>query len=272
MKKTISLFILLLATVCHAQETDTIANPLDGIYEYSPQNDSLIISRYMTHLNQQFVEYDEDGNRYEINARYNDAQVVYAPDDAFKVFCFSGDQCGAHCNSMFTSVTQYASGVFERDSGFSTIVSLQKIGEGLYAVVSSDWSGGLMGGSSLGLSIYTLGRNSLEAEQMFNSGTGWPGSIAVNYGDSTYSFSINSPWWGDYDRFSLRFDPKTYKISYSYTYSKGYDNDYADYIPKNVRPKDDNAEAVQITGEFILDKGEITKFKEQFEKIKLPRD
>lgn len=272
MKKTISLFILLLATVCHAQETDTIADPLDGLYEYTPQNDSLIVFRYMAYLNMDFNEVDENGEKVSPNTGYTECKITYDPDDNFKIFVFSGEDCGMHCHGMYTSLTQYASGVFEQESGFNPIESFEKIGEGRYAVVTSEWYGGLMGFTTLELSLYTLGRNKLEAEQLFNSGAVRPGSLAVNYGERTYSFRIENPWWGDFDRFYLRFDPETNKISYSYTYTKGYDDDYANYIPKNVIPKDEDAEAVQVIGEFILSKGEITKFKEQFEKIKLQRD
>jgi hypothetical protein len=272
MKATISLLVLLFATVTRAQTDSIAADPLDGLYEYTPQNDSLIVHRYMAYLNMEFNGVDENGEMIYPNTRYTDCQITRDPDDNFKIFVFSGDDCGMHCNGMYASVTQYASGVFERDSGFNPIKSFEKIGEGRYAVVTSEWYGGLMGFTTLDLSVYTLGYNRLGIEQMFNSGKGWPGSITVNYGEATHWFHIENPWWGDYDNFYLRFDPETNKIAYSYTYSKRYDENYANYIPKNVIPKDENVEAVQVTGEFILDKGEITRFKERFEEIKIQRD
>jgi hypothetical protein len=272
MKKTISLLILLFATVCHAQETDSIPDPLEGLYDYTPQNDSLIVFRYMAYLNTEFDEVDENGEKIHPGSGYKECQITYDPDDNFKIFVFSGDDCGMHCNGIYTSLTQYASGVFERGSGFDSIESLQKIGEGRYAVVMSKWYGGMMGTTEQDLYIYSLRRNRMEAEQLFNSGKSQPGSLAVNYDGRTYSFHIENPWWGDFNKFYLRFDTETNKISYSYTYSKRYDENYAGYIPKNLIPKDEDNEAVHITGEFILDKGEIAKFKEQFEKIKIQRD
>jgi hypothetical protein len=271
MKKIFSL-LLLFVTVSYAQETDSIPDPFEGFYEYTPETDSLIVSRYMAYLNAEFDGVDENGKKLYPDTRYTDCQITQDPDDNFKIFVFSGDDCGMRCLPMYASLIQFASGVFDRDSEFEFIKSFHKIEDGRYAIVTTQSYGGMMGMSELELSIYSLGRNRLEAEQMFNSGKGWPGSIANNYGERTHSFHIENPWWGDYDNFYLRFDPETSKIAYSYTYSKRYDENYAGYIPKNLTPKDEDNEAVQVTGEFILNNGEITKFKEDFSKIKIQRN
>ena len=272
MKKILYLLLLLFVTVVHAQETDSMTDPLEGLYEFTPQNDSLIVQRYMAYLNTDFEGVHENGEKLYPNTRYTDCQITHDPDDNFKIFVFSGDDCGMHCNGMYTSVTQYSSGLFEQESGFNPIESLVKMGTDRYAIVTSQWYGGLMGVTTLELSVYVLGRNRLETEQLFNSGKNWPGSIAVNYGERTHTFKVENPWWGDFDTFYLRFDPQTSTISYSYTYNRGYDEEYADYIPANIRPKDDSGDGVQVTGEFVIDNGEITRFKERFERIKLPRD
>jgi hypothetical protein len=116
--------------------------------------------------------------------------------------------------------------------------------------------------------MFTLGRNELYFDEAFKNVKKWPGSLGAAYGERTVLLERWNPWWGAEDKYSLTYNLKDKKVAYSYTYNNNAEGGYDDFIPKKILPLSAD-EAVQITGEFILDNGSITHFKEQFEKINI---
>jgi hypothetical protein len=260
MKKLFILLTLFTLVAANAQgDNAALINPFEGLEAYTPKNDSIIIKRYLAKLNALLDRY---GNPADSKKTYQNGAVTYAPDDTFKLFIFKGTYCDKGlCDETVYSVTQYATGKVEENSGHSPIVSMYKLGEGRYLTIGSLGLTAPSKGSALTLSITTTHNYKTDIEPLFTTDPDW---ATANYGG--YYFKIVNPDWAPTERFYLRYDPETYMVSYSYTYFYGYGRDYPDYIPKVVQPKNQN-EAVQVTGGFMLKQGKSTGFKEQYESI-----
>jgi hypothetical protein len=247
---------------------DGLINPFAGVEGFSTKNDSLIIARYIDKLNADFTEIDEEGRADYMNSRYNDGYATYAPDNSFKIFVMEGEGCGGNCSGMYYAVIQYASGKVQQDVAFSKIMSLTQNPQTKVAgIIDYNWGGGYAGGYSLNLSLFTTAGDSLTFKPVFTDYEALPVPLR-SMSDQDGGLSINKrSWAGDTD-FDLQYDAVSGKVSYTYPYGAMYGEDFKDYIPENVRPNNDN-EAVQVTGSFILKNGAVTNFKEGYKKVPL---
>jgi hypothetical protein len=121
---------------------------LEGFQVYNPKLDTIILDKMHQILDTNFIDFDKTGKlkRNSLIGGYDEdsGKVVYAPDNSFKVFTFSGDGCGAHCNGAYYSVIQTQTGKFI-ETGFKEVYDILKTGENQYVIFQKSWSGGTAG-------------------------------------------------------------------------------------------------------------------------------
>jgi|GEM_PF-5154803 len=237
-------------------------DPFEGIIGFSSENDSLIIDRGLSKLNTASIEFGDDNTPYEINIRYSEGTVYYAPNGKFKIFSFIGDSCGAHCTGVYASYIQYRSGTWNLDAPFSGITDIKQNDSGLYIITEELWFGGLNGGFELYLSLYDLRQGVLEPVPFETSEL--PVRAKFLFDEHIKALTFISNWRLDVHR-SLSFEPITNKVRYSYVINESNDSYLEEYIPKKAEN-----EAILAKGEFILKGNKITDFKESYEIIRIP--
>lgn len=232
--------------------------------DFSAKYDDIIIQRGLDKLNGEMaLDYFDEENKISgsINGGYNEGKVHYSPDGLFKIFVFAGEGCGAHCSSIFVSYVQFASGAVSDDVGFADILSLEKYDKDTYISIDSSWSGGTIGGNTLSLSLFSIDNNSLTFHPLIYAAEAEPAlQRFVDYQQA--QFSIFSPWWAS-DLGKIEYDSALHKVNYSYMDSGSYPESLAKYIPEDkLHFKSD--EGLLVTGEFTIENGELTDFKEAY--------
>ncbi|MEL1244285.1 hypothetical protein AAEO56_08450 [Flavobacterium sp. DGU11] len=238
--------------------------------DFSAKYDSIIIQRGLDKLNGEMaLDYFDEENKISgsINGGYYEGNVHYSPDGLFKIFVFTGDSCGAHCSNIFESYVQFASGKVSDDVGFADILSLEKYDKDTYISIDSSWSGGTIGGNTLSLSLFSIENNSLTFHPLIYAAEAEPAlQRFVDYQQP--QFSIFSPWWAS-DLGKIEYDSALHKVNYSYMDSGSDPESLAKYIPEDkLHFKSD--EGLLVTGEFTIENGELTDFKEVYKIQKVP--
>lgn len=243
-----------------AQDT-TIKKALKS---YNKENDSLLLKYFRSHAEKKQLKELEMDSIPEPE-RCNGGTVYYSPDNAFKIFVFSGT-----LNYRFSvvdfhySVTQFASGHIKENSGFSTIYSITPTEDGSYIII--DYNTVIASFSlehKLKMEKHKLKKNKLMKQKLVKNNISLPAVLKDHLTKDKKSFFItlyvDTPFKDDF----ITYSAKDKKIYYDYTYYPAIPV-YPEYIPVEMRPS--YKEHLIVKGSFKLDNGTISDFKEEYEK------
>lgn len=244
-----------------AQDADT----KEALKSYDKANDTLLMTYFKAKANEvQLKELGRDS--LPESYRYRISKVHYSPDNAFKIFVFSGMfRDGETSIGFHYSVTQFASGYIEEKSGFSYIYNITAAGKGSYIIIDYDtFSDEDVQTHILKLKQYRLENNKLALQQLVTNDTNIPVALKDYFSKDKTSFLVALPLDTPFKHDFITYDTKKKTISYNYTYYPGAANHYPDYIPQNMVPN--LREHLIVKGSFKLDSGTISGFKEEYQK------
>ena len=241
-----------------AQDADT----KEALKTYNKANDTLLLKYFRSRAEKKQLKKLETDT---ISDPYNGGTVHYSPDNAFKIFVFSGMH-----NYLFSiisfhySVTQFASGRIEENSGFSAIYSITPTLDGSYITVDYDTViASIFQQHVLKLERHELKKDRLIKQKLITSDTNLPAALKHYFSKNKKSFHIpvyiNTPFTDDFITYSV----KDNKICYDYTYYLPIPG-YPDNIPAEMIPS--NTEHLLVKGSFKLANGTISDFKEEYKK------
>lgn len=230
---------------------------LIGLDTYSPERDDDIMEAYLMILDSSYYVYDETDNSLHRSAGgMQEAEVFYAPDSAFKIFSFSGEDCGAHCNGSYVSIAQFPSGKFV-ETGFARVNGIYKTGnDDHYVVLHSGWSGGTMSSASMCMNLVRLETDSL-----------YPGTFEFDSLSTEHYLGLRFDekesvifyaYWFIPCRLSMEFNATSNRVFYSYGfgYADNISKEFLQLLPVEYYPAEN--EALCVEGEFTLKNNRIS--------------
>lgn len=244
------------------------SNHLQGLDRYHSDLDTAIMKAYLAILDSSFYYYKEtDNSIWRFPGGMYEAGAFYPSDSAFKLFSFSGEDCGASCNGRFTSIVQFPSGKFAETEFFGVFAIYKTGGNNEYIVLQRAWSGGTMSTNSVWLNLVRL-----ENDSLFPVAFEYDSLITQQYlefpGYQDGSICMYSYWYVPCN-LDMVFDPSTNKIHYSQGFDFRYNasEEYFNLLPKEFQPGEN--EALCVEGEFILQGNKINAHKISFTVEKL---
>lgn len=260
MKRLLSILLLTTALLPSLQAQDNTIK--EALKSYNRKNDTLLMTYFKARANdKQLKELGRDS--IPESYRYRVSKVHYSPDNAFKIFVFSGMiNDGASIVGFHYSFTQYASGHINENTGFSSIYNITVAGDGNYMITDYDtFLGGGVQAHILKLQQYKLKNNDLVLQQFIENTANVPIELKDFFSKDRKSFllslSTDIPFQDDF----ITYNAKEKEISYNYISHQG---NYPAYIPKELLPN--GKEHLIVKGLFKLDNGKISGFKEYYEK------
>lgn len=295
MKFVLILFASLLTCCSYNREQEVNSNSSTERLEYLDYeridkfsgNDSLIIAYYIRLLDAELsigFEYDPEDSMYSILvnrvmnedesveeafpnntvASWSNGEVYYAPDSAFKIFVFEGNQGGATAQPMYHSLIQLKSGKTIRyfENEMTPIKSFYQAGPKNYVIIQSSWSGGNAGGTNYSISQLSIENDSVSISTLLNENQ----NTELNRYLYSGSFKIHGSN-GMEDLIYLKHDSINNRINFSYAKTgyelENYEHELIKLIPKSLFPVKPN-EIILVTGEFEIVNQKIVNFQESY--------
>ena len=242
--RTFTLTISTVLLVC-----SFMTNPLVKTDKHLSKTDSLILDKYKYELEKEYVDDADSMTReqldsifYEGKTSFPASDVVYSPDNSFKIFTIELEGCGAYCNSEWHSWLHFNLKGKEKIKkvDFTEIDTIYKLPDNKYLIIEKSW-----GRPASVLTVFCLDAQlvSFSPDSMIIH------PIKYNHQDHLGFCQENSVQSEKEPFIKYNKDKKllTYYYGKNYAYSNGIDTD-------TLR----EGQFKYIKGQFILDKEKIT--------------
>lgn len=261
MKKIITYIVLSLSFCTKMEAQDNTAK--EALKSYNKANDTVLLKYFRSRAEKNQLKELRTNTIPEL-FDYNEGTVHYSPDNAFKIFVFSGmNNYRFSAFSSHYSVTQFASGRIEENSGFSKIYSIIPAENGNYIIIDYNTViASIFQENVFNLEQFKLKNNKLLKKKLVKNNSDLPTSLRHHLSKDNKSFrislSVKTPFKEDF----ITYNAMEQKVYYNYIHMPL--PSYPAYIPLDMIPS--ASEHLTVKGSFKLDDGKISGFIEKYEK------
>lgn len=203
---------------------------------------------------------------------YHNYTIRYAPDSAFRIFTFIGEDCGAHCNGMYSNLVQFENTTWDkyRDAQVDTILPFT---DSLYIIHSTAQWTGTMGGTSKGFKIVKNGVDNLVPIQITPVITDSTSMLSKYFGSpyESYEFRIYNHWSAPDLVLNTTVLHSGVNVNYEYMFDYSFYESLEHKIPPKIYArysKSGGSLHLNVKGDFTIANGGIVDFKEEYELLK----
>lgn len=219
--------------------------------------DSLIASEKADSL-------DELANELTGSIGWEYGEVVYSPDNVFKIFTIAGNSGGSSKSMYYSFIHIHDTTVLNMSWEYSILDSIVKVSDSTYVIIDYSYPGYIYGSTTYNFRLLKLQRDTLMPISIDYSEYDLLDGDDYKYFDDYFSISS---LYGLEDWSYMKYTRQSNTIQFQYAISY-FVADVYDKIPEDYLPLDEN-EALVVSGEIDLNQGYPKLQNQTFKKIKM---